>query len=114
MYGFITSHPCDHYVLVLLVTFMMYPDIICYQSIAIICVYIFLRWYVQCHDKEMVSGRYLLRVKTIAARDLPQRLFDNHTDSITLYLVDARPQQRPFCLFVYGQLPYLCTCVLVV
>ena len=77
---------------------MMYPDIVCYQSIAIFCVYIFLGWYIQRHDKEMVSGRYLLRVKAIAARDLPQRLFDNHANIITLYLVDARPELRPFCL----------------
>ena len=31
-------------------------------------------------------------------RDLSQRLFDNHVNSATLYLVDARPEQSPFCV----------------
>ena len=45
----------------------------------------------------------MLRMKTIA-RDLPQRLFDNHVNNVTLYLVNARPEQS---LFVCNP-PILC------
>ena len=45
-----------------------------------------------------MSGRYnKLRVKMIA-RDLPQTFFDSHVNNATLYLVDVKSEQSPFCM----------------